>query len=62
MSMFDHAYNMIIYHGIGEPVHGRNIVDSLNTINKKYIHYNEKITISQIKGLWKSYGNSHVNP
>ena len=34
LSMLAHAYNIMINRGVGAPVHGREVVCGLNTINK----------------------------
>ena len=33
--MLEHAYNIIINHGVKDPGHGREVVDGLNALEKK---------------------------
>ena len=38
MSVMYQCYSIIIYIGIGAPVHGREVVDGLNAVDKIYIY------------------------
>ena len=37
LSMLAHAYNLIINCGVGSPLHGREVVNSLNATEKRFI-------------------------
>ena len=37
LSILSHVYYIIISCGVGIPVHGRDIVDCINTIDKRFI-------------------------
>ena len=38
MSYMSQCYSVIIYHCISAPVYGKEVIDGLNTINKRYIY------------------------
>ena len=45
------CYSVIIYRGVSAPVHGKDVVDGLNEIDKQYINqlmYNVQIPVSKI--------------
>ena len=38
MSVMSHCYSIIIYRGISAPGHGKEVVDGLNTVDKRHIY------------------------
>ena len=38
MSVISQTYSLIIYRGISSPGHGKEVVDGLNTVEKRYIY------------------------
>ena len=38
MSVMSQCYSVIIYHGISAPGNGKEVVDGLNSIDKRYIY------------------------
>ena len=62
MLILDNTYNIIIGSAVGSAGHDRDVVDCVNDIDKFYINANGKSAIAWIKGSWKSYGITHVQP
>ena len=38
MSVISKTYSLIIYRGISAPAHGKEVVDGLNAVDKRYIY------------------------
>ena len=49
MSVMSHCYSVIIDRGISTPGHGKEVVDELNAIDKRYIY--QLISNVQLPGL-----------
>ena len=50
MSVISQCYSVIIYQGISAPGHGKEVVDELNAIDKRYIYqfmYNVQLPSSK---------------
>ena len=52
MSVISQTYSLIIYRGISAPGHGKEVVDGLNAVNKRYIY--KLMSKVQIPGSIKS--------
>ena len=38
MSVMSQCYSVIIYRGISDPGHGKEVVDGINAVDKRYIY------------------------
>ena len=60
--MFAHAYNIIIYRGVGAIVHGREVVDGLNCTEKTFtFNVNDNSVTYRCSGVLNIGGNLYLN-